>query len=68
MSTDRGSSTAGRRIVGNAAGILAVVLVWAILSDSVELLGTDVPAWLVGFAMYLLGAATVWGLTSRPTP
>lgn len=67
MGREGSSATTGRKLVGNGAGVVAVVLVWAALSESVEMFGVDVPAWLVAFAMYLLGAATVWGLTSRPT-
>lgn len=66
MAQENKGSSVGSKLVGNAATLIAVVLVWATLDETIDLFGSDVPAWVIAIAMYLLGAAMVWGLSPRP--
>lgn len=56
------SNSSGAKIVGVVASLAAAVLVFLLFSaDSVEVVGMDVPAWLLALVCYGLGGVAVWG-------
>lgn len=58
------SSSGVAKVVGLVASLAAVGLVFLLMnSGSVEIVGINVPAWLLAVACYVLGALAVWGTT-----
>lgn len=54
----------GAKVVGLAASLLAVGLVFVLLDGGgVEVVGVTVPVWLLALVCYALGALAVWGTT-----
>lgn len=56
------SNSGVAKVVGLVASLAAVGLVFVLFdSGSVEVVGVDVPVWLLALVCYALGAAAVWG-------
>lgn len=59
-------STRNNKVVGIAAAVLAMGLIYLLLdAGTVDLLSVSVPVWLVAVVSYLLGVAAGWGYLKK---